>query len=214
MNRRDRSDGIQSGFAGADADRFFDVGDENLAVADPPGLGSPPDRLNGFVEQIIAENNLDLHLGQEIHDVLGSAVEFRMTLLPAKALGFGDGNALQTDLLQSFFHLVELERLDDGLDFFHRAMRSQAVPGHVREAEPAIAGPVPSQCRVRSQIAVVCETRAVRRHRGGLPPDQCLCKLHSYYAETISVESLESVRAAQWPNFGYEGARSGNPSRA
>jgi len=40
-------------------------------------------------------------------------------LLPAKTLGFGDGNALQSDLLKRLLHLVELERLDDGFDFFH-----------------------------------------------------------------------------------------------
>ncbi len=41
-----------------------------------------------------------------------------MTLLTPKALGLGHGDALKTDFLQRFFDFVELERLNDGLDFF------------------------------------------------------------------------------------------------
>ena len=44
-----------------------------------------------------------------------------MALLAAEALGFGDGDALNADFLQGFLHFVELERLDDGFDFFHDA---------------------------------------------------------------------------------------------
>jgi hypothetical protein len=55
----------------------------------------------------------------KVHDVLGTAIEFGVTLLPPETLGFGDGDALQSDFLKRFFHLVELEWLDDGFDFFH-----------------------------------------------------------------------------------------------
>lgn len=44
-----------------------------------------------------------------------------MTLLPAEALGLGDGDALKADFLKRFLHLVELEWLDDGFDFLHCA---------------------------------------------------------------------------------------------
>ena len=57
--------------------------------------------------------------GQEIDDIFGPAIELGVALLPAKALGFGHGNALQTHFLKRLFHLVELEWLDDRLDFFH-----------------------------------------------------------------------------------------------
>ena len=71
------------------------------------------------------DHDLDLHLGQEIHDIFGAAVEFGMALLAAKALGFGDGDALDADFLQRLFHFIELERLDDGFDFFHAPLLGQ-----------------------------------------------------------------------------------------
>ena len=42
-----------------------------------------------------------------------------MTLLTAESLRFHHGDALQTNFLQSFLHFVQLERLDNGFDFFH-----------------------------------------------------------------------------------------------
>src|ERR1700680_3011772 len=113
------SDGIWPGFPGSDADGFLDIGHENLAVADAAGLGGAPDRVDGFLDQILPDHNLDFDLGQEVDDVLRTAIEFGVALLPPETLGFGDGNALQSNLLKRFFHLVELERLDDGFDFFH-----------------------------------------------------------------------------------------------
>src|SRR3954452_9019070 len=115
------SDSVQPGFAGPDADRLFDIGDENLAVADAPGLRGAPDRVDGALDQIIADHDLDLHLGQEVDDVFCAAVELGMTLLAAKTLGLGHRDALKADFLKRFLHLVELERLDDGFDFLHCA---------------------------------------------------------------------------------------------
>ncbi len=42
-----------------------------------------------------------------------------MALLPAEAFGFHDGYALQSNLVQRFFHFIEFERLDDSFDLFH-----------------------------------------------------------------------------------------------
>jgi len=111
--------GVEAGLPRSDPDSFFNIGDENFAVADPPGLGGPADRLDGFFDHVVAEHNLDLHLGEKIHDVFGSAVKLGMSFLPAEALGFGHSDALQPDPLQRLFHLVELERLYDGFDFLH-----------------------------------------------------------------------------------------------
>src|SRR5665213_408782 len=113
------SDGIQPGFTGPDANGFLDVGDENLAVADAAGLGGAPDRVDRLLDQVVRDHDLDFDLGQEVHDVLRPAIKFSVPLLPTEPLGFGDGNALQPDLLERLLHLVELERLDDGFDFFH-----------------------------------------------------------------------------------------------
>src|SRR5580698_7729306 len=118
--RTSNSDGVYSGFPRPDPDGFFDVRDEDFSIADPPGLGGATDRLNRFFNHVITEHDLDLHLGEKIDHVFGAAIEFGVPFLAPESLGFGDCNSLQTDLLESLFHLVEFERLDNRLDFFHR----------------------------------------------------------------------------------------------
>ena len=70
-----RSDRVQPGFSGADADRLFDVGHEDLAVADAPGLGRAADGVDRPLDQIVPDHDLDFHLGQEVHDIFGAAIE-------------------------------------------------------------------------------------------------------------------------------------------
>ena len=74
----------------------------------------------GGIDLIVGQDDLDLHLGQEVDDVFGAAIKLGMALLAAKALDLDHGQALDADVLKRFFHLVELERLDDRLDLFHR----------------------------------------------------------------------------------------------
>jgi len=112
-------DGVEPGFAGSDTNGFFNVGHEYLAVADPPRLSRASDRVDRLLDQLVGNHNLDFDLGQEVHDIFGASIELGVSLLPAEALGLGDGNALQSDFLKRLFHLVELERLDDGLDLLH-----------------------------------------------------------------------------------------------
>src|ERR1700704_4809138 len=113
------SNGIEPGFAGPDANGLFDIGDKNLAVTDAAGLGRAPDGVDRSFDQVIPDHDLDFDLGQKVDDVLGAAIKFGVTLLPPETLGFRDGDALQSDFLKRFFHLVELEWLDDGFYFFH-----------------------------------------------------------------------------------------------
>ena len=61
----------------------------------------------GLLDQVVGDHDLDLHLGQEVHDVFGAAIEFGVALLAAEALGLGDGDALQADFLQRLLHFVE-----------------------------------------------------------------------------------------------------------
>ena len=77
-----RSDGIESRFTGPDPNGLFDIGHEDLAVADAPGLGRPPDRVDRPIDQFIGYHDLDLNLRQEVHDILGAAIELGVTLLP------------------------------------------------------------------------------------------------------------------------------------
>src|SRR5882724_7916730 len=112
-------DSVQPGFSGSDPDRFFDVGDEDFAVADASRLGSAPDRIDGFLDQFVRNHDFDFYLGQEVHDIFRTAIQFSVALLTAETLGLGDGNALESDFLKRLFNLVELEWLDDGFDFLH-----------------------------------------------------------------------------------------------
>ena len=127
--RRRASDGVCSGLAGADADRFLDGRDEDLAVADAPGLRRFADRLHGPLDEGIGQDDLELHLGQEIDHVLGAPIELRVALLTAETLRLDDGDALEADLLERLLHLVELERLDDRFDLLHAARACAAVRG-------------------------------------------------------------------------------------
>src|SRR4051812_28650855 len=86
---RPASDGIQPGFPGPDPNGFLDIGDEDLAVADAPGLGRAPDGVDRFLDQVISDHDLDFDLGQEVHDVFRTAIEFGVAFLPPEALGFG-----------------------------------------------------------------------------------------------------------------------------
>src|SRR5262249_23299167 len=155
------SDRIHAGFARADPDRFFDGGYEDLPIPDPAGLCGPPDRLDGLFDHVVAEHNLDLHLGQKIHDVFRPAVWVVVPLLPAEALGFRDGDALKPHLLQRFLYLVEFERLDDGLDFFHSPRPWIAVGAlRPRIAAQGLAVPMPRR-RKRAKSFDVSELGAI-----------------------------------------------------
>ncbi len=113
------SQGVLTCFAGADPNSLFYLRDENLSIPDASGMSRLLDRLDRLLELIVAENNLDFYLGQEINNVLGPPIEFGVALLAAEALHLRDGDALQTDFVKGFLHLVELERLDDRFDLLH-----------------------------------------------------------------------------------------------
>src|SRR5690606_89762 len=94
----------------------------------------------------------DLHLGQEIDHVLRTPVELGMALLATEALGLGHGDALQSDLLKRFLHLVELERLNDRLDLFHSGKASGWEAGREARFRRNEAGSMPDG-RLRNGLA-------------------------------------------------------------
>jgi hypothetical protein len=65
---------------------FLDIGDKNLAIADAAGLGRLADRLDGALDHVVGQHDLDLHLGQEVDDIFGAAIELGMALLAAETL--------------------------------------------------------------------------------------------------------------------------------
>src|SRR6266851_5028632 len=69
------SDGVEPGFPSSDPNSLLDVGNEDLAVADTPGLGRTPDRVDRPLDQVIPDNDLDFDLGQKVHEVFSAAIE-------------------------------------------------------------------------------------------------------------------------------------------
>ena len=65
---------------------MVEVDDEDLAIADLSGLGGGGDGVDGLVDLIGGDGDLDLDLGQEADGVFGAAIDFRVALLPAISL--------------------------------------------------------------------------------------------------------------------------------
>ena len=68
---------------------------------------------------LVFDDDLELHLRHEVHYVRRAAVDLLLSAGAPEAFDLGDGHALDADFAQRLFDLVELEGLDDGLDFFH-----------------------------------------------------------------------------------------------
>src|SRR5262249_4314238 len=102
-----RSERVAVGFAGADAQRVLDRPDENLAVADLPGARRRAERLDHPVGVLGCDRDLDADLGQEVHDVLGAAIDFGVALLAAVAFDFRHRHAADADAVERLAHLVD-----------------------------------------------------------------------------------------------------------
>src|SRR5882762_11613268 len=105
--------------ASANSDGVVDARHEDLAVADAAGVSRAADRLDRLLDHLVLEDQLDLHLRQEVDHVFGAAIELGVSFLPSETLGFQDGNSLQSDLIEGVLHLIELEGLDDRFDLLH-----------------------------------------------------------------------------------------------
>src|SRR6059058_1750688 len=98
---------------------MVEVDDEDLAVADLAGLCSRGDGVDGLVDLIGGNSDLDLDLGQEAHGVFGAAIDFRVTLLTAIAFDFRHRETVNANGGQSVTDFFELEWLDDRHNNFH-----------------------------------------------------------------------------------------------
>src|SRR6266567_17198 len=103
--------------AGANANRGVHGMNEDLPVADIAGLRRARENGSDFVHETVGHHHLDL--GKEVNRVLAAAVELGMPLLPAEAANLGNRHADNAYASQGLLDVVELERLDDGLDLLH-----------------------------------------------------------------------------------------------
>src|SRR5690606_32517359 len=95
---------------------------KDLPIADAPGFGALFDSVDHRVRDVVGHHDLQLDLGYEVDHVRGATVDFFLATSAAEPLDFGHGHALDTDLGQGIFDLVQLKRLDDRLDLFHLAL--------------------------------------------------------------------------------------------
>jgi hypothetical protein len=88
-----------------------------------------------------------------------------VSLLASKSLGFRDGNALETNLLQRFFHFVEFERFDDRFDLFHvqASLHGKVWPYTSRWRASF------EVCPFAVDIRAIAEQSARVRHRNRVP---------------------------------------------
>lgn len=108
-----------AGFAGADADGFCNIEDENLAIADLPGVGALLQRFDHAGREMIVANQLHLHLGHHIGGIFCATINFGLAFLAAKAFDLGDGHAGNTQCFERFACFVELKWFNDGDDKLH-----------------------------------------------------------------------------------------------
>ena len=79
------------------------------------------------IHDAVGNDDFDFDLGEEINDIFGAAIKLGMALLPSKAFRFGDGDAGHSRFVKRFFHFIELEWLDNRLNFFHRRVSRRIV---------------------------------------------------------------------------------------
>jgi hypothetical protein len=106
-------------FAGADADGFFDVRDEDFAIADLSGIGGADDGVGDITGAVVIDDDFDFDFGEEVDRVFAAAIDFGVTFLTAETFDLGDGHALYADAGEGFLHVFEFEWFDNGFDFLH-----------------------------------------------------------------------------------------------
>src|SRR5262245_18680216 len=79
---------LDAGFARADADDLGQVADEDLAVADVTRARRFHDRIHDVGNDPFGNNNLDMHLGNEVHSVFDPAISLFLPALTAESADF------------------------------------------------------------------------------------------------------------------------------
>src|SRR5947209_1206153 len=98
---------------------MVEVDDEDLAVADLSGFRGRGDGIDGLVDLVRSDRDLDLDLGQETHGVFSTAINLRMALLSAISFDFRHRETVNANGGQGVADFFQLEWLDDGHNNFH-----------------------------------------------------------------------------------------------
>src|ERR1039457_5626059 len=76
-------------------------------------------RFDDGIYHVIVDDDLDSHLGHEVHRVGRAPVDFALAACATKPAYLGHGHPTGADLVKAILHLVEFERLDDRFDTLH-----------------------------------------------------------------------------------------------
>src|SRR6266404_7637263 len=112
---------LHPAFIRSDTHRLFHLRNEDLSIPDLPRLRRAQDRFDGALRSIVWNDHLEFYFRQEIDRVLGAAINFAVTFLAAKAFYFAESHSFHARCHERFFDRLSFKRLDDRLDFFHRA---------------------------------------------------------------------------------------------
>src|SRR5438552_2917447 len=112
---------VFAALASPDSNRFVDRSDENLAVTDASRTGDSQDGLHHVANDVVLDDDLDPHLRDEVHHIGRASVDLLLAAGATEPFDFVDRHALHADLAESVLHIVQLEWLDDGFDFFHES---------------------------------------------------------------------------------------------
>ena len=105
-------------FTSPDAMGFGNRQNKYFSVADFTGLCPFNNGLNGLINLTVGQHDFDFDFRQEIHGVFAAAIYFGVTFLASETLDLGNGHAVDAEFTQSIFDFFELERFDNGLNFF------------------------------------------------------------------------------------------------
>src|SRR5215472_15049718 len=104
------------------SDRFAHIVNKDLSVSNPSAARGARDRVENLVEAAVDDHKLELHFRQQIDVIFLSAVNLFVALLASVSPNLADGHSIDPYVLQGFFDFLELERLDDRFDFFHKPL--------------------------------------------------------------------------------------------
>jgi len=123
-----RSQRLHSPFTGSDAHRLFHLGYKDFAVTDFSSLGRFQNGFHRTLRAIVRNHYLEFYFRKEIHRVLGAAINFAVPFLAAEPFYLTESHSFYARCHQRFLHRLSFKRLDDGLDFLHRANLEAAIP--------------------------------------------------------------------------------------
>src|SRR6266446_8599647 len=106
-------------FSRSYANGFIDSRNKYLSVSTGTSLCSIADCAYRALEHRVRNNEENHHFGDEVDRIFTSPIHLGMTLLPSVTFNVNRGQAPDTQFGESPFYIFHLERLDNGLNFFH-----------------------------------------------------------------------------------------------